>query len=216
MKNKIKSAVKRYYKKAKKADYISAEIFAEQLGYPVILFNTSDGDEVLRSCRCTANHKAFTYNGSAKYIFIDGNIPCESRLYLLLHEIGHILLGHIGDGKSYTRNSILIDVEANAFVNDVLSYKKFNILPALCAVIIFVTGVGIGLAFPLITESPSSEPANIQTTDISDNQSDIVYITRTGTKYHRADCRYTKDKDCTAVSRQEVQGKYTPCSYCRP
>ena len=48
------------------------------------------------------------------------------------------------------------------------------------------------------------------------NQSDIVYITKTGSKYHRAGCRYLS-KSAIPLTRQEAIARgYTPCSVCKP
>jgi hypothetical protein len=45
---------------------------------------------------------------------------------------------------------------------------------------------------------------------------DIVYITRTGEKYHRAGCRYLS-QSCIPIERAEaIRRGYTPCSVCRP
>jgi micrococcal nuclease len=46
--------------------------------------------------------------------------------------------------------------------------------------------------------------------------SDIVYITATGTKYHRAGCSYLS-KSSIPIERKEAIAKgYTPCSVCKP
>ena len=45
---------------------------------------------------------------------------------------------------------------------------------------------------------------------------DIVFVTPGGGKYHRADCQYTKDKDCTALARSEAMKNYSPCKVCKP
>ena len=48
------------------------------------------------------------------------------------------------------------------------------------------------------------------------NTSDTVYITRTGTKYHRLGCRYLS-KSCISISRSAAIAKGdTPCSVCNP
>jgi micrococcal nuclease len=48
------------------------------------------------------------------------------------------------------------------------------------------------------------------------SQSDIVYITKTGTKYHRAGCRYLS-LSAIPISREEaIRRGYTPCSVCKP
>jgi len=44
----------------------------------------------------------------------------------------------------------------------------------------------------------------------------IVYITKTGTKYHRVGCKYL-DKSAISITRGEATKKgYTPCSVCNP
>ena len=48
------------------------------------------------------------------------------------------------------------------------------------------------------------------------NTSDTVYITHTGTKYHRLGCRYLS-KSCIPISRSAAIAEgYTPCSVCNP
>lgn len=42
-----------------------------------------------------------------------------------------------------------------------------------------------------------------------------VYVTRTGTKYHRAGCRYLK-KSSIPISLEEAKGRYSPCGVCNP
>ena len=61
---------------------------------------------------------------------------------------------------------------------------------------------------PPIIINPSS-----QTTQ---NQTITVYITRTGTKYHRGSCSYLK-KSKIPISLKDAKAQgYTPCSRCRP
>lgn len=50
---------------------------------------------------------------------------------------------------------------------------------------------------------------------VSDNQSVVVYRTRTGSKYHRSGCSYLKSKIETTVSDAQAMG-LGPCSRCNP
>ena len=50
---------------------------------------------------------------------------------------------------------------------------------------------------------------------VSDNQSQVVYRTRTGKKYHRAGCSYLKSIIETTVSEAQAMG-LGPCSRCNP
>jgi hypothetical protein len=43
----------------------------------------------------------------------------------------------------------------------------------------------------------------------------IVYVTKTGAKYHRAGCRYLS-KSKIPMTLKEAKKKYGPCSVCKP
>lgn len=44
---------------------------------------------------------------------------------------------------------------------------------------------------------------------------DQVYVTASGKRYHRKDCRYAKT--ATAMTREEAEAKgLTPCKVCKP
>jgi len=49
----------------------------------------------------------------------------------------------------------------------------------------------------------------------NDNEDQTVYITRTGSKYHRGSCRYLS-KSKIPISLKEAAARYTPCSVCQP
>jgi endonuclease YncB( thermonuclease family) len=58
---------------------------------------------------------------------------------------------------------------------------------------------------------------NISPTDklaASDASDIIVYVTKTGSKYHRAGCRYLKS--VIPIKLSEASSRYTPCSVCNP
>lgn len=60
----------------------------------------------------------------------------------------------------------------------------------------------------------SSDPASDESPD--DGQSTTVYITESGTKYHRDGCQYLK-KNKIAISLSDLdRNKYSPCSRCKP
>ena len=49
----------------------------------------------------------------------------------------------------------------------------------------------------------------------TDTQGVMVYVTRSGKKYHRASCSYLR-KSKIPISLSEARGQYGPCSRCRP
>lgn len=67
---------------------------------------------------------------------------------------------------------------------------------------------------PVVVQTPTEKVENNQP-PVSDNQSQIVYRTRTGKKYHRSGCSYLKSKIQTTVSEAKAIG-LDPCSRCTP
>lgn len=45
---------------------------------------------------------------------------------------------------------------------------------------------------------------------------DVVYVTPTGSRYHRADCSHLKDEVIPLVKDDAVEAGYTPCGSCKP
>ena len=43
-----------------------------------------------------------------------------------------------------------------------------------------------------------------------------VYITETGEKYHRGDCRYLRQSKIAVSLKEAIQRGYGPCSVCKP
>ena len=60
-----------------------------------------------------------------------------------------------------------------------------------------------------------STAAEIEPAPTTDTQGVTVYITRTGTKYHRNGCRYLR-KSKIPISLKEAKQHYGPCSVCNP
>lgn len=54
-----------------------------------------------------------------------------------------------------------------------------------------------------------------QTTGATEPESETVYVTRTGSKYHRSNCQYLR-RSRIQVSLKEAKQSYDPCSVCRP
>lgn len=54
-----------------------------------------------------------------------------------------------------------------------------------------------------------------QTTREPEPEEEAVYITRTGSKYHRSSCQYLR-RSRMPVSLKEAKQSYDPCSVCRP
>lgn len=65
---------------------------------------------------------------------------------------------------------------------------------------------------PTPTPAPTPTPVAVQEPTVTDT----VYITATGSKYHRAGCRYLS-KSQIAIDRSDAKAQgYTACSVCKP
>lgn len=49
-----------------------------------------------------------------------------------------------------------------------------------------------------------------------DKVENVVYITRTGAKYHRGSCRYLKYSSIPIQRKIAIRNGYAPCKVCRP
>ena len=199
-------------------------------GYEVIFYNTPEGDaalEIYGLYDYSRTVRAFTLRNEMKIVFVDDALSATDKLKALLHEAGHIRLGHIGTGNMHLCDSADMEGEATAFVYEVMSPTLFVprslvAVSLLLIVLSFICGynftnenneVPIAPALSQIQQAvqPTSEsaPKPYQVTT-------PVYITRTGSKYHKEECTYTKDKDCAEIDRTQAEILFSPCSACNP
>ncbi len=149
---------------------------------------------------------SFTYlDGLRRIMFIRQSFKDDQRLFLLLHEIGHLMLGHNIGQLSFEEER-----EANRFAEKCLKphHSKCIVIVSILAIIastVFFASIALNDISP---DSPIK----------SSNNLDLVYITEHGEKYHRIDCRYIEGKDnIVSLTRNEVinRGK-EPCKVCEP
>jgi len=63
---------------------------------------------------------------------------------------------------------------------------------------------------PQMVVAPSVAPPTV-----SEDEDPIVYVTKSGTKYHRAGCRYLTNS-AVPVRLSEAKQRYAPCRVCKP
>lgn len=67
-----------------------------------------------------------------------------------------------------------------------------------------------------VKDTAKTSSSKKKTSPANENKEVVVYITDTGSKYHRSGCRYLKkSKHSISLSDAKDQG-YTPCSVCKP
>ena len=63
-------------------------------------------------------------------------------------------------------------------------------------------------------ESESSQPVQ---TDETNEQIEYVYITPTGTRYHKSTCRYGENyPKSVKIPKSDAEKNYIPCKTCNP
>lgn len=92
-------------------------------GYDIVFFHTEEGDEILKAYGILPNKtRAFTVCGPLKIVFVDNNLHASDKLYSILHECGHIMLGHL-ESNGYMLDKRKNENEAEAFAYGALNYK---------------------------------------------------------------------------------------------
>ena len=197
-------------------------------GYSTVFYNTLEGDEILRAYKLPKNvEKAFTYCGSTSIVFLNNNLSTQDNIYSLLHEIAHIVLKHIGTGNIGLLNKREIKNEAEVFAYEVIHYKS-NTKQILLAIVLILASFISGIAVSRISTPQPPETAETVSVSVHDNSvaevpvlsvdesNEFVYVTPTGKRYHRSDCRYVKNKNCTELNIEQAIKNYTPCKVCNP
>lgn len=76
----------------------------------------------------------------------------------------------------------------------------------------YASGLAVGSV--KVSEPKPQEPAAV-TADTSEPVAQMVYITKTGSKYHRDGCSYLKSRIEISLEDAKARG-YEPCSRCGP
>lgn len=144
-----------------------------------------------------ANGKdSFAYcSGTQKIIFICQSNSANHALWLLAHEIGHILLNRNTGKSAFVEDILDAEAEANYFADVLLK-------PSRCKPKLAIVGGTILLAIVVGLYVHS-----ILALD--------YYITADGNRYHTADCSHIQGRQVELISKYEAtkQG-YGPCQDC--
>lgn len=188
--------------------------YIKDIGYQLILFDENTSE--LRNLGLTEvaeNRNGFTYCGELKIIFIRKSLDEQEKLHLLIHEIGHIMLGHL-ETDFLTKQTK--EKQAEAFVNFSFLYTYINSIKAKLFIFFVLTFMLIYSIIGSYTmydiTMTRNEKTHAVTIDVSSEET--YYVTPTGKKYHIKDCIYAKNS--TPVSVQYAIDNYFPCKVCQP
>lgn len=247
-------------------DFKSVRNAAKAEGYNIVEFNhlCNDKDvnvlvEALHLTEYVRSAKGFTYaDNNYRIIFLHEDLNDTEKTVVLLHELGHIVLGHLSS-NNIIGNDVVQEFEANEFSHYVANRSNLDRFydSARWHKKWYIAGIAVILACIICfccfcdatTEQPkdSGSESPVQTEKMADQSSekvvstefdaeeeeetqqepetqskplseDEVYITETGKKYHRFDCRYIKDKTGVTplTKKQKESGFYKACAYCNP
>ena len=193
--------------------------YISHFGFSVILFN--DYDEAL-TCHDVADYAvgkpAFTYTQDTNIIFIRETLHANDKVILLLHEIGHIVLGHMKGNHLRVADAIETEYQADTFAHLVLRPKSLPtfLLPLGICVLSALLFVSLSYNFILSNKQNAIQTANysISTGVYSEPDTEYVYITQTGSKYHTKECKYASNS--LRLELEEAKKLYTPCKHCNP
>lgn len=187
-------------------------------GYDIVEYtdNGSESKQLLQSLELlefAKMNKAFTYSDtSTKIIFIREELNAKEKLYVLAHELGHIVCKHTDKKASFSGN-VEDEREANEFAHYIMHPNLITRMVS--AVYMHKTLSVISLIAVLLAAVTGFTLYSIKKEDAYYGN---YYITESGTKYHTEECIYVKNKN--NIKRLTVDefeaNEYGPCKVCLP
>lgn len=222
MSNVIKKTATKFIKQhhITTVNYLTLKEMVKNIGFTIIefnnIFNNKDvetviqnlnlGDVVLRS-------RGFTYaDKNYRLVFINEDLSEEEKLYVISHELGHIVCNHYSTSPIIGRD-VKEEHEANEFSHYLLknnSLRKVKIaisehkrMAIILTSILFVI-LGLVVAGFVINKEKSYYGD--------------FYITTTGDKYHQPECIHVKNNNnIERLTKEQFEsGEYEPCGTCLP
>lgn len=204
--------------------YHAVKYDLEHRGWRFILYNTSNGDQLLGQIssellQYAKEQSGFAYAGTTgRYVGIDANLSDEARLTAMIHEAGHIELKH----KLDLEYDPVAEAESRRFVTHVQNYKPFRrrryfkkIVVCACCLAALLVGGGIYYAAHSLQQSNGITPASTPT--LQTEEDPLVYYTSSGEKYHKKGCPIIKYKtNVTETRLSEAVRRFEPCDFCFP
>lgn len=185
-------------------------------GYEIIDFDPKDESIAVLSKELELtpeilNQNAFVYqNNGVRLLFVQDHLTAEEKLYVMGHELGHIILGHLQNGG---RASVREEYEADEFMHYLLHPKLGTSIWVSVLRHKLIAGLIVGVAMAAALVGGILGYISVQSRYSGD-----LYITPSGQKYHRANCSVIKNSaHSRRMTVEEYQsGDYEPCKLCVP
>ena len=207
--------------KIKKADKIHIKQYLERKGYELFHLDTDQGKALAEKLKIKiSDEDSIIYKTDRfRYVFLGRASNEADELMLLLHECGHIEHNHKSVSKYNEAEAWSFAYTVAKLPRKIIKLLAIMLLPAIITCALMQPHLTTHVQAPQYsqTDMVSGSTANeIVTTDTLKPQSDVVYITKTGTRFHLADCYTVQGKSLTKAIRNEAEKHYTPCKICRP
>lgn len=203
--------------------------------------SSSDTNEASIVMRVTYGSRSFLYMGDAtarveNSILASGK-PVASDIYLLSHHGSDTANGVLFVKKALSskyKTAIISVGKNNSYGHPVTNVvrraetyaKSLYRTDQKGCIIATTNGGNLQIKFKKVTHSGSSSHSSYRSSDAAKSStgksssvkdvSKVVYITKTGTKYHTKNCRYLRSSSIkTTLSEARSKG-LTPCSVCHP
>lgn len=222
MSNVIKKVVNQFIKQhhITTVSYLTLKEVVKNIGFTVIefnnIFNDKDIETVIQNLgldETVLHSRGFTYtDNNYRLIFINEDLSDEEKLYVISHELGHIVCNHYSTSPIIGRD-VKEEHEANEFSHYLLKnnfLRNFKIaisehkrMAIVLASVLFVI-LGLVVAGLVINKEKSYYGD--------------FYITTTGDKYHQADCIHVKNNNnIERLTKEQFESEeYKPCGTCLP
>lgn len=171
-------------------------------------------------------HLSLTFSSEdSQFILIYAGISNDTAAEMLLHELAHIFLGHLDNSEIPAETD---EAEADMLISYVKQevYKKrkpnaLSLVIAAVGIMSFAMSVNIAGSYQNAAE-PVESTFGTYSSDIAESaengtisQSESVFVTKTGSKYHKADCYHIQGSDVIELTVAEAEeAGYVPCKDC--
>lgn len=201
-------------------NYSTLKEIVKNIGFTIIefnnIFNDKDVETIIQNLglnETVLRSRGFTYaDNNYRLVFINEDLNDDEKLYVLSHELGHIVCEHFTGGPIIGRD-VKEEHEANEFSHYLLkqgSLRKlrFAIVKRKRIVMVFAS-----VLFVILALIVAGLVVNKEKSYYGD-----FYITTTGNKYHQAECIHVKNKNnIERLTKEQFEsGEYEPCGTCLP
>lgn len=224
--NQSKNFIKEYSLTRSNLTVQKLEQVIREHGFTIVRFdkhaNSDDVMSLLETLHLThmiETNNGFSYEDEDNgFVFVKGKLTEHEKKDIYLHELGHIYLQH----TRTKGNEILQEFQAeifSAFVKMLLYIKHVSKIAVMA--LLLITIIIIAITVNDRSEYQPEKPIATETTQVSTqipDSNEAVYITASGEKYHKPDCRYVKNKtNVKEIPKLEaIRLEYEPCKICNP